>query len=58
MSNVVVIGDRRKFISCLLTLRVIVDPETEAPTDKLDRAATEFCAAKGSKAKTVQDIRG
>ena len=34
-SNVVVVGDRKKFLSTLLTLRVNVDPATLQPTDQL-----------------------
>ena len=34
-SNVVVVGDRKKFLSTLLTLRVNVDPATLQPTNQL-----------------------
>lgn len=35
ISNVVVIGDRRKFLTMLVSLKVEVDPETQLPTDRL-----------------------
>eukprot|EP01040_Poterioochromonas_malhamensis_P007352 gene7352-7933_t len=35
ISNVMVIGDRRKFLSMLVSLKVEVDPETQLPTDRL-----------------------
>ncbi len=59
MSNVIVVGDRRKFLSCLLTLRVEVDPATQHPTDRLDPAAREWAqkVAGGGKMETVEDAR-
>jgi len=36
VSNVVLIGDKRKFLTILLTLRVVVDPITFEPTTDLD----------------------
>ena len=44
VSNCMLVGDRRKFLSLLVTLRVEPDPETLAPTDRLTpgaRAALE-----------------
>ena len=56
MGNCVVIGDKRKYLSCLLTLRVEVDPDTQAPTDKLDPSAKEWVrAVTGRDADTVAD---
>jgi hypothetical protein len=36
-----VIGDKRKFLSCLVTLKVDVDPETTAPLNTLAPEALE-----------------
>jgi len=39
VSNVMVVGDKRKYLTCLITLKVTVDPATLAPTDQLDPRA-------------------
>ena len=36
ISNIMVVGEKRRFLSCLLTLKVKPDPETLAPTDILE----------------------
>ncbi|KJE90232.1 long-chain-fatty-acid-CoA ligase ACSBG2 [Capsaspora owczarzaki ATCC 30864] len=56
VSNCMVIGDKRKFLSCLLTLRcLVVDDE---PTQDLTREAVALCKAIGSDATTLpQAIR-
>ena len=56
ISNVMVVGDRKKFLSCLLTFKVKVDPDTMEPTDELMSSAVDFFAEKGIKVKTVDDI--
>ena len=43
VSNAMVIGDKRKFLSVLLTLQVEVDSETGMPTNKLTGHALETC---------------
>ena len=55
ISNAMLIGDRRKFLSCLLTLKVDVDADTLEPTNKLASAAVDWCKEIGSKAKTVEE---
>ena len=55
LSNAMLIGDRRKFLSCLLTLKVDVDADTLEPTNKLASAAVDWCKEIGSKAKTVEE---
>ena len=42
ISNAMVVGDRRKFLSVLLTLRVDPDPDTLAPTDRLTEGACKY----------------
>ena len=42
LSNVVVIGDKRKYLTCLVTLKCKID-EFGIPTDLLDDRAIKFC---------------
>ena len=59
VSNAVLIGDKRKFLSCLLTLRVVMEP-TEVgpqPTDKLDATCLLAMQAIGSSATTVAEAK-
>ncbi|XP_070619673.1 long-chain-fatty-acid--CoA ligase ACSBG1 [Erythrolamprus reginae] len=56
ISNAVLIGDRRKFLSMLLTLKCSVDPDTSEPTDRLTQEARDFCRKAGSKATRVSEI--
>lgn len=56
LSNAMVIGDRRKFLTVLFTLRVVVDSEG-VPTDKLDPKALSICSEIGSSAKTVAEAK-
>ncbi|KAG7399101.1 hypothetical protein PHYBOEH_009679 [Phytophthora boehmeriae] len=56
LSNVMVIGDRRKFLSALFTLRVTVDKEGH-PTDSLDEKALHVMKEIGSSATTVAEAR-
>ncbi|KAM4826153.1 long-chain-fatty-acid--CoA ligase ACSBG1 [Thomomys bottae] len=58
ISNAMLIGDQRKFLSMLLTLKCTVDPDTLEPTDLLTDKAVEFCQRVGSKASTVSEIVG
>ena len=55
LSNAMVIGDRRKFLSCLLTLKVEVDPDTLEPTDVLSPCTLDWLQSIESPAKTIQD---
>uniref|UniRef100_A0A8C6VTW0 Long-chain-fatty-acid--CoA ligase ACSBG1 n=1 Tax=Naja naja TaxID=35670 RepID=A0A8C6VTW0_NAJNA len=56
ISNAVLIGDQKKFLSMLLTLKCSVDPDTSEPTDCLTQEAREFCQKAGSKATQVSEI--
>ncbi|XP_010329124.1 long-chain-fatty-acid--CoA ligase ACSBG1 isoform X1 [Saimiri boliviensis] len=58
ISNAMLIGDQRKFLSMLLTLKCTLDPETSDPTDNLTEQAVEFCQRVGSRATTVSEIVG
>lgn len=56
LSHVVLIGDRKKFLSCLVTLRVEADNETLEPKSKLQRDTLDWCKEQGSKAETLDDV--
>ncbi|XP_053317836.1 long-chain-fatty-acid--CoA ligase ACSBG1 isoform X2 [Spea bombifrons] len=58
VSNAVLIGDRRKFVSMLLTLKSTVNPVTLEPMDTLTQEAIRFCHGAGSEATTVSEILG
>ncbi|KAM6350662.1 LOW QUALITY PROTEIN: long-chain-fatty-acid--CoA ligase ACSBG1 [Alca torda] len=55
ISNAMVIGDKKKFLSMLLTLKSVLDPDTSDPTDILTEQARDFCQI-GSKATKVSEI--
>ena len=52
VSNCMVIGDRRKFLSLLVSLKVDMDPETAAPTDQLAKDSLFVGQQIGSSATT------
>lgn len=56
ISNVMVIGDKRKYLSCLVTLKVDVDADTGEPSDNLTELAVKFCKSLTCEAKTVSEI--
>ncbi|XP_052400251.1 long-chain-fatty-acid--CoA ligase ACSBG1 isoform X1 [Carassius gibelio] len=58
ISNAMLIGDKRKFLSILLTLKCTTNPETTEPTDILSLEAVEFCQRLGSQSTKVSDILG
>uniref|UniRef100_A0AAV1UP22 AMP-dependent synthetase/ligase domain-containing protein n=1 Tax=Peronospora matthiolae TaxID=2874970 RepID=A0AAV1UP22_9STRA len=56
LSNAMVVGDRRKFLAAVFTLRVTVDKDGQ-PTDTLDEKALSIMKEIGSSAKTVKEAR-
>ncbi|KAG2470378.1 ACBG1 ligase, partial [Polypterus senegalus] len=58
LSNVMLIGDKKKFLSMLLTLKCVYDMDTMEPTDDLNLEALEFCHQVGSQATKVSEIIG
>ena len=42
VSNAMVVGDKRKFLSCLLTLKVETDPETTEPKTDLTKSSKDW----------------
>ncbi|XP_068599569.1 long-chain-fatty-acid--CoA ligase ACSBG2 [Brachionichthys hirsutus] len=58
ISNAMLIGDKRKFLSMLLTVKSQVDAESGDPEDELTPDAIEICRKLGSNATRVSDIVG
>lgn len=58
ISNAMLIGDKRKFLAMLLTVKCQVNGETGAPEDELTPEAVELCRKLGSNATRVSDIAG
>ncbi|XP_016053395.1 PREDICTED: long-chain-fatty-acid--CoA ligase ACSBG2 [Miniopterus natalensis] len=56
VSNAMLVGDKAKFLSVLLTLKCEVDMTSGEPLDKLSLEATKFCRNLGSHASTVTEI--
>ncbi|XP_071539026.1 long-chain-fatty-acid--CoA ligase ACSBG2-like isoform X5 [Panulirus ornatus] len=56
LSNCMLIGDKRKFLSILLTLKTNMNLDTGEPYDTLTPACIDWCRSVGSSAKTVQDV--
>ncbi|KAG7230572.1 hypothetical protein INR49_025289 [Caranx melampygus] len=58
ISNAMLIGDKRKFLSMLLTVKCQVNADTGDPEDELAPEAVEFCKRLGSNATRVSEIAG
>ncbi|XP_063869884.1 long-chain-fatty-acid--CoA ligase ACSBG2-like isoform X4 [Scylla paramamosain] len=56
LSNSMLIGDKRKFLSVLLTIKTNMNLDTGEPMDSLTPACIDWCRSVGSSAKTLQDI--
>ena len=57
LANVILIGDKRKYLACFLTFRVIIDRDNnDMPTNDLTPETIEWCRSVGSNARTVKDI--
>ena len=54
ISNAVLIGDKKKYLSVFLTFKVVL--QNDLPTDKLAPAAVSWCQEIGSNATTVSEI--
>ncbi|XP_065576536.1 long-chain-fatty-acid--CoA ligase ACSBG2-like isoform X2 [Artemia franciscana] len=58
VSNAMLIGDKRKFLSILLTLKTLVDPESQEPLDELTPAVRSWFKEMASvNVATITDIR-
>uniref|UniRef100_A0A3P8YDI0 Long-chain-fatty-acid--CoA ligase ACSBG2 n=1 Tax=Esox lucius TaxID=8010 RepID=A0A3P8YDI0_ESOLU len=58
VSNAMLIGDKRKFLAMLLTIKCQVNGDTGAPEDELTPEAIELCRKLGSSATRVSEIAG
>nr|XP_022331343.1 long-chain-fatty-acid--CoA ligase ACSBG2-like isoform X2 [Crassostrea virginica] len=56
VSNCMLIGDKRKFLSMLITLKVDVNPDNLEPTDNLTPLTVDWVKAQGSTSTKVSDI--
>lgn len=56
ISNAILIGDKKKFITVFLTFKTIVDKETDLPTNQLTVGAIDWMKSIGSSALTVDEI--
>merc|ERR1719373_310904 len=55
ISNLIMIGDRRKYNTCLVSLKTFVDPETMQPTNHLIGAAKEVSADSATVEEAMND---
>ncbi|XP_069482845.1 long-chain-fatty-acid--CoA ligase ACSBG2-like isoform X2 [Ambystoma mexicanum] len=56
ISNCMLIGDKRKFLSMLITLKCTIDPITLEPKDELTPEAIKFCQQLGSQSTRVSEV--
>nr|XP_045624269.1 long-chain-fatty-acid--CoA ligase ACSBG2-like isoform X1 [Procambarus clarkii] len=56
LSNCMLIGDKRKFLSILLTIKTNVNLDSGEPLDTLSSSCVDWCRSVGSMAKTIQDV--
>ncbi len=57
LSNCIVIGDKRKFLTILFCMQVETDPMTSIPSNKLTGVALDTSKEIGSKATTTEEVR-
>ncbi|XP_058264958.1 long-chain-fatty-acid--CoA ligase ACSBG1 [Hemibagrus wyckioides] len=58
ISNAMLIGDKRKFLSMLLTLKCATNAETMEPTEDLSSDTVEYFQQHGIQATKVSDVTG
>ncbi|XP_062250977.1 long-chain-fatty-acid--CoA ligase ACSBG2 isoform X1 [Platichthys flesus] len=58
ISNAMLIGDKKKFLSMLITIKCQVNADTGDPEDELSSEALEFCGSLGSNATRVSEVAG
>lgn len=56
VSNAVLIGDKRKYLTILLTLKSLLDPVTGTPSDHLAQEAVDWCRALGCNYIKISEI--
>ena len=57
IANCVVVGDKRKFLSCLISLKTEVDPLTGEPKHQLTKQVVDLIKKRGGSATTVEEAR-
>lgn len=57
LANCVVIGDKRKFLSCLVSLKTVFNPLTGEPTEDLTPVCIEELKKNGIDVKTVREAK-
>lgn len=57
ISNCMLIGDKRKFLTILITIKTELTPDTQEPTDKLSPVTLQWSRGLGSDATTVNDVK-
>ena len=56
ISNVMVIGDQKKYLTCLITLKTEIDESTGETTQQLTSVVKQYCQSIGSNSTTTLDI--
>jgi len=56
VSNCMLVGDKRKFLAMLISLKVEVDLETMTPKDDFTQQTIDWCKSIGSNATKVSDV--
>jgi len=56
ISSCMLVGDKRKFLSLLITLKSEIDGESQIPSDELSRDAKDWCRSYGSNANCIADV--
>lgn len=56
LANCMAVGDKKKFLTILFTLKTVIDAETGLPTNVLSKEAEEIGKGLGSTAKTVEEV--
>jgi long-chain-fatty-acid--CoA ligase ACSBG len=56
ISNVMLIGDKRKFLSILVTLRSVINPDTLIPTNDIDPTCRQVLSKAGVSSMNVKEV--
>ena len=56
ISNAILIGDKKKFLSIFLTFKVCIEDDTGLPSDNLTPQAIDWCKSIGSNATKVSEL--
>ena len=56
ISNVMLIGDKKKFLSVLVTLRVVINPDTLIPTKDIDPSCKQLLNKSGISSMNLDDV--